>query len=186
MQISVLQQRSEFRNKFQTGLRALSSNKANKMQNLIHFFSHFWPMIVFILFDSIGCCIIKISNLLVQPEWLFQINGTIYISDVLHWKINARSGKGQFNFFRTVAEWWLCQRESCHLEQQAWRQLDLSWWRTSWYLEVNTWHVWGSSQRALLGLSKVRWRVPLMLRGWQEGYKEATHSYKRANRCSFS
>ena len=47
------------------------------------------------------------------------------------------------------------------LERDSW---DLSWWRTTWNLEVNTWHVWGSSQRALLGLSKVRWRVPLMLR----------------------
>ena len=127
-------------------------------------FSHFWPIIVFVLFDWIGCCIIKISNLLVQPKWLFQINGTIYISDVLCWKINAGSGNGQFNFFRTVAEWWLCSArgKAATLNSRLGKR-QLSWWRTTWNLEVNTWHVWGSSQRALLGLSKVRWRVPLML-----------------------
>ena len=132
-------------------------------------FSHFWPMIVFIFF--------RLNWMLYYSDFQSACATRVIVSDQWHylhfWCAPLKnkcwlweSGNGQFNFFRTVAEWWLCQRESCHLEQQAWRQLDLSWWRTSWNLEVNTWHVWGSSQRALLGLSKVRWRVPLMLRGW--------------------
>ena len=76
--------------------------KSQQDAKLDSFFSHFGPWL------SLSFSIIKISNLVVQPEWLFQINGTIYISDVLCWKINAGSGNGQFIFFRTVEEWWLC------------------------------------------------------------------------------